>query len=798
MLLPRLLRCGNHFIRDPFWAARRAERRNFVNGSMMFGAGSGGFNPNGIPASGLFDGSTGQLSRTGVTATDARKGSMFFAVKWGRVGFVGTLRAGMNNGVTHAVYTRADNTLRFGNANLQHWLTTTRQFNDPSAWLIGLITWDTTQATASERVKLYVEDQRVDWSGTSPAQNGLISLGNSGSQWIGYWGSEIFTDNDSHYFSGNMTCAQVDGLALSPEIFGRRLPNGGWEVYRAAKIKLNIQAAGGFGNNGYLIEDTSSGVDVSGKNNHFLKTGNITQVTDTPTNNYCVWNPLDVNASAVPTFSEGGRRVSFVSPTYTGGATGTIIMPGAGRYQFEVTVNTVNTMIVGVINNTVALSGQNSLGATGRGYRSDGQKNIGGAFSAYGSSYAAGDVIGVEINYDADTITFYKNGVSQGIAGSLGTTYWKPAISANSASANNATLNCGQVSFAYPISGAEAPCTAKIPKPTILDPQKGFEAIAYAGNAINNRQISVGFQPDLVWVKARTNPTSAYYHRLTSVGLTQPNYLSTNSTDAQVSTNGHIVSLDVDGFTINGGTGINENNVPYIAWCFKKGAEYGLDIVAYTGDGVAGRKVPHSLGAVPKMHIVKCLSTAGTEWAVYHDNMAATPQNGFISLQATNAYGNSSTMWNNTAPSAEDITVGTHGYTNTSGRSYIGYILTSIPGYQHIGYYVGNGNTNGPFVWCGFKPRWLLIKRTDAAANWWVFDAVRNSFNPVSQYLAANTTDAEATSTTPAPFDFVANGFKLRAGTSWSSLNASGGNYIFWAIADEPTGGKGTPPATAR
>jgi hypothetical protein len=164
--------------------------------------------------------------------------------------------------------------------------------------------------------------------------------------------------------------------------------------------------------------------------------------------------------------------------------------------------------------------------------------------------------------------------------------------------------------------------------------------------------------------------------------------------------------------------------------------------------------------------------------------MAASPQNGFLILNTTSAYATDSGMWNNTAPSSTVITLGNGGSTNTSSGTYVAYCFSAVAGYSAFGSYTGNGSSDGPFVFTNFQARWLLIKRTDAGQNWFIYDTSRSPSNVMDDTLEPNLSDAENLNDSTLAIDVVSNGFKIR--TTGSGVNTSSGTYVYAAFASNP------------
>ena len=199
--------------------------------------------------------------------------------------------------------------------------------------------------------------------------------------------------------------------------------------------------------------------------------------------------------------------------------------------------------------------------------------------------------------------------------------------------------------------------------------------------------------------------------------------------------------------------------------------------MTYTGNGTAGRTISHSLGVTPAMTIVKDRSNGTNGWPVWHRAYAGTQT---LYLESTTGL---LTRDRVTAVSSTTFTVGSHTEVNNNGNTYVAYLFSEVAGFSKFGSYTGNGSADGPFVFCGFRPRWVMIKRTDASNNWNMLDAARDLYNPEGTVLYADQSNAEATDAN-LKADFLSNGFKLRG--TWAGLNASGGTYIFMAMAENP------------
>jgi hypothetical protein len=357
---------------------------------------------------------------------------------------------------------------------------------------------------------------------------------------------------------------------------------------------------------------------------------------------------------------------------------------------------------------------------------------------------------------------------------------------------------------------------------TIDNPVLFFNTVLYTGDLQDSdgtghtQSITgVGFQPDWVWHKGRSG---ARTHLLVDRvrGVSSYNWIASSSSGAEVTTNtnGAISSIDSDGITVQNGNdsssksnNAGKNGETWVFWNWLAGGSAssngdgsitssvsanttaGFSIVSYTGTGSAAT-VGHGLGVAPSMIINKCRS-ATQNWATYHASIGATKA---VFLDGTDAATTSSSYFNDTAPTSSVFTVGNSGDTNKSSQTHISYCFAEKQGYSKFGTYTGNGNADGPFVYTGFRPAFVLIKKTSDTGHWMIMDNARNPFNEIGERLKANATDAGATATYQ---DHVSNGFKIRS--TASSWNTSGGTYIYMAFAEHPFVTEGTKAAgTAR
>jgi len=326
---------------------------------------------------------------------------------------------------------------------------------------------------------------------------------------------------------------------------------------------------------------------------------------------------------------------------------------------------------------------------------------------------------------------------------------------------------------------------------TIDDPEAYFQVKIYTGTGSSAALTLDGdtdMQPDLVWIKERGGTQNNIV--TDSVRGTNKNLYS-DSTSAEAETTDNITAFGSDGFTVAGtGNETNGSSKTYVAWCWKESVTAGFDIVSFTGNAT-NRTISHSLSAVPKVVIVKGL--VGTRhWATYTE-MAGNTKG--LYLNDTYAQTTETSWWNSTTPTSSVFTVGTSGNTNDDGNALIAYCFAEKQGFSKFGSYTGNGNADGPFLFCGFRPAMILGKNTSRVEDWFILDNKRDTFNPVDERLQPNSSGAESTVTTLG-IDFCANGFKLRGATN--QYNTDGETMIFMAFAEAPFVTSNGVPANAR
>jgi hypothetical protein len=542
-------------------------------------------------------------------------------------------------------------------------------------------------------------------------------------------------------------------------------------------------------------------------------------VPDTTANNFATLNSVEVigsTGSGINKVLSNGNLTATTNGNPNAAVRGNFPV-SSGKWYFEATNQSALGNIsqndgIGVVAPGAAGVNGTTLGGYAIVYRDGGGAFLGNKNSrsdpATGThaTYVAGDIIGVALDIDNRDVEFFKNGVSvatYSFPSHIGTDEeWvsetllrqedalihhnfgqNPTFSGNT-TAGTFTDSNGNGLFKYqPPEGFLALCEDNLPTPAIKNPGEHFKTVLYTGDGNSGRSITgVGFKPDLFWVKERTNTSG--YHLFDSVRGAGLN-LKSNATDAESAVTTQLLSFDNDGFSIGSSGSHNQDGENYVAWCWKAGGEAvtntdgsiqsvvsvnqdaGFSIVSTNGSGTAG----HGLNATPQFIISK-RTTLTSDWSIQHHQMMTSSTGKLLFSSAGVVTSSTPYMFNANDTTFEPV------YTDPS----INYCWAEIEGYSKFGSYVGNGSTDGPFVYCGFKPAWVMIKRTDSTGNWVMHDNARNSTNPAKGYLIANSSGIEEAGSDI--LDFLSNGFKIR--NSWTDINASDGTIIFAAFAESP------------
>ena len=738
------------------------------------------------------DDDSAYLSRTPASAGDRKTWTWSGWVKradlaaGGNIVLFGTSPGG-TAGESIGFYLNQLNFVHYNGASFLISFNSSQLFRDASAWYHIVVAVDTTQVVQTNRVSMYVNGKKItSFAGSVyPSQNFDTYTNTAGVL-------HTIGTRSTLYFDGYLSDVYfIDGEALDPSRFGKQDADGIWQP---------ITYTGSYGTNGFHLDfaDNSTaaalGTDTSGNGNDWTPSGITTddQVTDTPSVNYATWNPLAKDISL--TLANGNLDAS-ASAAGAGGLISTIAV-SSGKWYWEVQPTAGGAALsVGIADLPLASYVENVAGTYL--YLAGGSKRISpSTTTAYGASFTDGDIIGVALDMDAGEVTFYKNNVSQGVAFTgLEGTFAAWIQDGSNSTALVSTTNFGQRPFAYtPPTGFQALNSSNLPAPTITDGKAHFQPVLYTGNGTSQTVRGLEFQPDFVWLKDRSTARS---HVLSDAVRGANAQLYSDQTLAETTQTTQITSFLPNGFSVGSGSNSNNNGDNFVAWNWNAGGSTvtntdgsitsqvranttaGFSIVSYTGNGSAGATVGHGLSQVPDMIIVKNRDTV-VGWGGYHISLGATKG---IFLDQSGAAFASSDYWNNTEPTSSVVTLGTHSRQNANTDNYIAYCFAGVDGFSKFGSYTGNGSADGPFVYTGFRPAFVMVKRTDSTGGWIMLDNKRDIDNPEEHYLIANLSNAETTDIN-LKLDALSNGFKLRANSS--ATNASGGTHIYMAFAENP------------
>jgi predicted cupin superfamily sugar epimerase len=329
---------------------------------------------------------------------------------------------------------------------------------------------------------------------------------------------------------------------------------------------------------------------------------------------------------------------------------------------------------------------------------------------------------------------------------------------------------------------------------TIDNPELYFQTKLYAGNGSSQSITfdgSENMQPDWVWIKSRTDTRK--HNLYDSVRGTNKRLVSNaNSLEDEPDSNAGVNAFNSDGFTVGSETDVNGSSRNFVSWNWVKSATAGFDIVTATGTGSA-KTISHSLSAVPHWIISKEKTGSINDWVVYHHKNTSAPETDKIILNETNATSDDS-CWNDTTPTSSVFSVSGASVVNRNSSTYVYYLWSEKKGFSKFGSYTGVNNADGPFIYTGFRPAWIMIKDTSAANSWHIRDNKRSTSNPSINFLVPNTTAAEVTA--GEKIDLLSNGFKIRQ--TGGKLNDSGNVYIYMAFAESPFVNSNGVPTNAR
>jgi len=563
------------------------------------------------------------------------------------------------------------------------------------------------------------------------------------------------------------------------------------------------------------------GIDRSGNGNNWT-VNNMAfadQVVDSPTNNFCTMNPLEGSANG--TYSEGNLRIQTVNYPFGKGT----FHVSAGKWYWEWTHHsgTYNTY-TGIGNDLrVAVNESHNVANTQAWLGNDAALKKWSSTSGYDAgTLAINDIIGIAVDLDNGSIKFYINNTLVGTDTTLpaGTTVTPLLGGSNDGTDGsgwgNITFNFGQDSsfsgfktaqgnqdgndigdFYYtPPTGFLALCTKNLPDVDVT-PSEHFNTVLWTGDGQSSKAITNTFQPDFTWIKGRD--TGSDRHNLYDAIRGATHSLSTDGTDAVITRSTGLTAFTSTGFTVGNHAYVNRNTSSYVSWNWKLNGsgssntngsitstvsanqDIGVSVLTYTGNG-SNSTVGHGLTKAPQHILTKRLDGAAA-WMSYSETFGPTKTSAFN--VGENYYTNSN-VYNNTAPTSSVFTIGENGVINTNNGNYIAYCFHSVEGVSRVGEYTGNSNADGPFVYLGFKPAFVLLRNgSRTGMTWYMIDNKmgnpKNYGSTANKFMQARRTNAEDS---PTGLDFLSNGFKIR--TTGTGQNYNGETMIYIAFAETP------------
>jgi hypothetical protein len=675
----------------------------------------------------------------------------------------------------------------------------TAVYRDTTGWMHVVCAVDTTDGTEANRVRLYVNGVEVVYSTANyPVQNVDTDVGAAVEHTVGA------SPQNLEGFDGYMAeTIYVDGTQEDPTAFGEFSDDTGeW---------VPVQYTGTIGTNGWRLDYSNSsnfGEDQSVNGNDLTDTAFATndQVLDTPSNNIAVLNPMGMAAEDA-TISQGGLDWTY-APGGNGETPATFHIPATGKWVFEVSGLSSGANIVYIAFLPIQYDYQSTLSAITDGlvYESAAGlievDNDGG--TAQGSAYGdpAGVLVRFEYDRDGDSLETFYDDVSQGTVTWDGNGEALQIVVGAGGGTGTASFNFGQLGGLTntPTAGFVILSTSNLPTPEIIKPSEHFGIDLYTGTTETHVRANVyDFPPDFVWIKNRDDATDR--HQIIDSVRLATKELNIDGTDDESTASVGLTSFDAFGYSLGSGLEYNTLGETYVAWGLLAGGTAasntdgsitssvsanqaaGFSVVTYTGTGSLGT-VGHGLGVAPAFIIVKARTTAGTNmgWYCYHVGLDPTaPEDKYILVDTSAGAVDAATPWNDTAPTSSVFTVNTHAGVNTSGDTYVAYCFANVEGMMQCGQYTGNGSTDGPTILCGFRPKFLLIKRVTTTGNWELTDSARDVDNPQTAGLRPDETIPEFGANDR---DILANGFKIR--NTGGAVNVSSSVYMYLAIAASP------------
>ncbi len=714
----------------------------------------------------------------------------------------------------------------------QNYRATNRLFRDVGSWMHLVLVLDTTQSTANDRVKLYINGvQETSFQTTNnPSQNDDLGINTAEFHMIG----SVNASGTSGYAKLYLAETNfIDGTALTPSSFG--------ETDAATGQWIPKKYTGSYGTNGFYLKYASGaiGTDSSGNGNNYTASNlaNSDVLLDTPTNNFTTLNPLMGNGASGITLSQGNLKSTQASLTSETAKVYSTMAFVSGKWYAEVACSTANVYTGhGVVNVSQSSEGfdfdssTNNVSAFAWGDRIF--KNGSQTQSGLNSTASDTNILGIALDLDNGTVQFYSNGSTSGSAETLtrntGDLFVFCDAADSSGYASNSTYewNFGQNgthsgtktaggnadgngigNYLYSVpSGFLAPCSANLATPTIKKPTEHFNTVLYTGNETARSITGVGFEPSLVWIKERSASGShRIFDQVRGVNKVIQSDLNTAELDRT-----EVTAFNSDGFSLSDAVTVNENSVTHVSWNWKAGGssttdvtesgsgtsrinassrsvntDAGFSIIKYTGsnDEISNgehTKLNHGLSKAPDLVIIKNRDDTDS-WLVISE--AVTFNDNTLFLNTDNGtYG--SFYVGTTDPDSTYIYLGNADQLNKDGENFICYAWHEVEGYSKFGKYEANNSTNGPFINTGFTPAWIVFKYIDGSGEWWwMLDSTRDTINLTTEVLYPNANSAEGTISSSGGVDFLSNGFKIRATNGGINYTNT---YFYMAFAEFP------------
>ena len=689
-------------------------------------------------------------------------------------------------------------------------LVTTQLFRDPSAWYHIIVAIDTTQATASDRAKLYVNGTQVTAFSTAtyPALNADTNFTRP-SPFIHTIGTQLA---GARYFDGYLAEINfIDGQALTPSSFGET--NAVTGVWQPKKY------AGTYGTNGFYLNfsdnsgvtATTIGKDNSGNGNNWTPSAGISitagvtydSMLDVPTpyadggngrGNYAVLNPVDLGYSA--TLSEANLKVSTAS---SGNAASASTMALSTNTYWEVTIGS-NSQVGLIWGRASDAYGNSSISMFANGVTG----SLGNATRTLSAtpSWSNGDTLGFAWNNSTRVLTLYQAGSATAVMTMTTPATGDPNVAITnytSGAVMSSQVNFGQRPFAYtPPTGFVALNTQNLPTPTISKGNQYFDVVTRSGTGATYTKTGLGFQPDFAWTKLRN---TAYNHYLQDSVRGVAKQLSSDTTSAEQSIATAYTSFNSDGYTLGNSTAVNDALYTYVDWLWNGGgstvtnttgtissqvranATAGFSVVTFTAPASGNFSAGHGLGVTPGMVITKVRGRA-TSWITWHNrlNSGSPGTSYYVELNTAGAQASFASVWGSTGVTSSVIGMGV-GASCAASDTIVAYCFAAVAGYSAFGSYTVNNSADGPFVYLGFRARWILFKNIGASTwNWMIVDTSRDTINTVNSRLFPDLSNAESSTASPY-LDITANGFKIR--TTGGLFNTEG-PVLYAAFAENP------------